>query len=151
MKAYDILTYMISINIVLSIAAGIGIWAVPGLTGITPNQYQDGLQGNEEIESVSDISHITTSTLSAAVIAILGALIGALLITKLFPYAHHAVAYALLAGLFLGVWTLNANLVTALDPLLAGIPLTAIFYMMGIFLFIMLMIQSVIGGLKSHV
>jgi len=151
MKAYDILTYMISINIVLSIATSIGIWAVPGISGVSPSEYQEGLHGEEGLEGVSDLTHISTSTLSAAVVGILGALIGALLITKLFPYAHHAVAYTLLGGLFLFVWTLNANLVTALDPLLAGIPLTAIFYMMGVFLFIMLMIQSVIGGLKSHV
>ena len=158
MKATDALTFLISVNIIISIAVSLGIWTVPGITGVTPQQAVDSMEGETKTvatadgnpQEISDLSNINIATVSGVVVGVLASLIGALLITKLFPYAHHGVIYSLLGGVFIGLWTANAKLIQTADPYFPGIPISGIFYLMGIFLFIMLMAQCVLGGMKSY-
>ena len=158
MKATDALTFLISVNIMISIATSLGIWSVSGITGVTPEEAISGMEGETKTiinsdgnpEEISDMSNINIATVSGIVVGLIAALIGALLITKLFPYAHHGVIYALLGGVFIGLWTANAQLITTVEPYFSGIPISGIFYLMGIFLFIMLMAQCVLGGMKSY-
>ena len=139
-------------------AVSLGIWYVPGITGVSPQVAIDSMEGNTKtviteegnVEEVSDIANINIAKVSGIVVGLISALIGALLITKFFPYAHHGVIYALLGGVFMGLWTANASLVQTAEPYFPGIPISGIFYLMGMFLFIMLMAQCVLGGFKSY-
>jgi len=143
MKAYDAVTFLVAFNIIISIAMGLGVWGIGGLSAMGPDTQATGIAG------MSFFGFDLTS-LAIFAVAFLAALLISLGVSYAFPKADFKIGYTLVAGFFVGLWIHNGRIVGELQQNVGSFPLQAIFNMMGILLFITFMAQSMMGGWKSH-
>jgi len=143
MKAYDAVTFLVAFNIVISIAMGLGVWGVGGLSAMGPETQASGIAGT------SFFGYDLTDLMTFA-IAIMGAILVSLGVSYLFPKSDFKIGYALITGFFVGLWIHNGRIIGELQHNVGSFPLQGIFNMMGILLFITFIAQSMMGGWKSH-
>jgi len=130
MKAYHFMMGLFLFNISVAIFNILGIWNIG--------------YGAQSIEGLIGMFTLVI------VIGVIGALSTAAAVSKLSPYAQNTAVYASFSGIYLGLWTYTALLLSSISEGVGGLIMVSVFTAIVMSSLVVGLYQMVTGGWQSY-